>query len=215
MATEYIKDIRTVQPEGPYLLGGYSFGGIIAFEMAQQLTAQDGEEALVVLFDTFCPLQKPSSRERFSAQELTFLCQSASFALRKVLQMKSGQRWAHVSLKARLFREGIRRRVHNMRLPPALKSVRRACERAAKDYTLRAYPGRVILFRSSQRPLMQFRDPHACWSAYAGQPLEIHEIVGDHDNILLEPQVRVVAEQLKESLASTQAVNHVGQLTNV
>jgi surfactin family lipopeptide synthetase A len=215
MAADYIEEMRSVQPEGPYFLGGYSFGGIVAFEMAQQLAAHSGEQALVVLFDTFCTPHRPLPRNHLSARELTYLCQSASSTLRKLLQMPPGQRRAYLSRKAKLLREGIQRRVQLMRLPSALKIVRRACERAAKDYTLRIYPGRVILFRSSRRPLMQFRDPHAGWSAYAGQGLEIHEIAGDHNSILLEPQVRVVAEQLKASLAPTQAINHAGQVTSV
>lgn len=215
MAADYIQEIRKVQPEGPYFLGGYSFGGIIAFEMAQQLTAHRGEQALVVLFDTFCTPHGPLPKKHLSARELTDLCQSASSTLQRLLQMAPGQRGAYISVPARVLRDGIRRRVHLMRLPPALKKVRWACERAAKDYTLRVYAGRVILFRSSRRPLTQFRDPHAGWSVYAGQGLEIHEIAGDHDNILLEPQVRVVAEQLKASLASTQAVNQAGQVTSL
>ncbi|MGB8506860.1 MAG: amino acid adenylation domain-containing protein, partial [Pyrinomonadaceae bacterium] len=55
MATEYVKAIRAVQPEGPYLLGGWSFGGVVAFEMAQQLQAQGQEVALLVMLDTIMP----------------------------------------------------------------------------------------------------------------------------------------------------------------
>ena len=55
MATAYLAEIREVQPEGPYMLGGYSGGGLVAFEMAQQLTAAGEKIALLVLFDTFPP----------------------------------------------------------------------------------------------------------------------------------------------------------------
>src|SRR5262249_30894375 len=55
MAALYIKEIRTLQPEGPYFLGGGSSGGVIAFEMAQQLHAQGQQVALLVLFDTYFP----------------------------------------------------------------------------------------------------------------------------------------------------------------
>ena len=214
MAAAYIKEIRSVQPDGPYFLGGYSLGGVVAFEMAQQLMAQHGEQALVVMFDTFCTVQSSSASKSRSAKELTLLCQTASAALWKVFQMSAAQRRDYISLKAEVVKEGIRRRVRHLRLPPALRKVRTACEQAAKDYTLRVYPGRVILFRSSQRPLTQFRDPHAGWSTYAGERLEIHEIDGNHDNILLEPQVRIVAEQLKAYLAPTQTANQVGPLTD-
>src|SRR5262249_55208892 len=54
MAAHYISEIRSIQPMGPYFLGGYSFGGIVAFEMAQQLTAQNQKVGLLILFDTFC-----------------------------------------------------------------------------------------------------------------------------------------------------------------
>jgi thioesterase domain-containing protein/acyl carrier protein len=55
MADHYIKAIRTVQPEGPYFLGGLSGGGIIAFEMSQQLVAQGEKVALLALFDSYNP----------------------------------------------------------------------------------------------------------------------------------------------------------------
>ena len=214
MAAAYIKEIRSVQPEGPYFLGGYSLGGVIAFEMAQQLMAQHGEQAVVVLFDTFCTVKNSAASKSLSAKELTSLCQTASAALWEVFQMPAAHRRDYISLKANIIKEGIRRRVRDLTLPAALKNVRRACEQAGKDYTLRVYPGRVILFRSSQRPLTQFRDPHAGWSAYAGEGLEVREIEGNHDNILLEPQVRIVAEQLKACLAPTQTANRVDQLTD-
>ncbi|GMU92126.1 MAG: hypothetical protein AMXMBFR4_11840 [Candidatus Hydrogenedentota bacterium] len=66
MATEYIEHIRTVQPEGPYQLGGWSFGGYVAYEMAQQLITQGQEVSLLVMFDTPVPYLKP---ERFDAVE--------------------------------------------------------------------------------------------------------------------------------------------------
>ena len=55
MANAYLAEIREVQPEGPYMLGGYSGGGLVAFEMAHQLTAAGETVALVVMFDTFPP----------------------------------------------------------------------------------------------------------------------------------------------------------------
>src|SRR4029077_8113983 len=55
MAAAYVTEVREVQPEGPYLLGGYSGGGVVAFEMAHQLTAAGEAVALLVMFDTFPP----------------------------------------------------------------------------------------------------------------------------------------------------------------
>lgn len=61
MAAHYIREIRTLQPEGPYLLGGASFGGLVAFEMAQQLQAQGQQVALLALMDPY-PGSRPEPR---------------------------------------------------------------------------------------------------------------------------------------------------------
>ena len=65
MATYYIEALRTVQPEGPYLLGGWSMGGVVAFEMAQQLHAQGHGVALLALLDS----RIPAPDERFADQD--------------------------------------------------------------------------------------------------------------------------------------------------
>ena len=94
-----------------------------------------------------------------------------------------------------------------------VKKVRKACLQAERDYAPQSYSGRVILFRSSHKPLGQTIDPRAGWSTYAADGLEIHEIKSNHENILLEPQVRFVAERLKTCL--TKVVRHVDEFMNV
>src|SRR5207237_131654 len=54
-AAQYVEDIRAVQPQGPYYLSGYCFGGVVAFEMAQQLRLQGHEVALLALFNAAHP----------------------------------------------------------------------------------------------------------------------------------------------------------------
>lgn len=65
MATAYIKEIRTLQPEGPYLIAGECVGGIVAYEMAQQLHAAGQEVAHLIMMDTHCPSLYFAARERF------------------------------------------------------------------------------------------------------------------------------------------------------
>jgi len=191
MAAHYIKEIRRVQPQGPYFLGGYSFGGMIAFEMAQQLSTQGREDAVVVLFDTNFPEPKPSFSQKAA---------STSSALLTLFRVPASQRWAYLSRMVTVPVRMMQRWRHVARLPDYVKRVRTACLQAERDYTPRAYPGRVILFRSSHKPLGQLTDPRAGWHKYAVRGLEIREILGNHENILLEPQVRSVAEQLKTCL---------------
>jgi surfactin family lipopeptide synthetase A len=201
MAAAYISEIRTVQPDGPYLLAGYSFGGLVAFEMAQQLIAQGQMPPLVILFDTFCPPAYDTFAEKCSA-------------LFKAFRIPADGPPGYVSRKAKMVVRGLQRRVSEMKVPEALRQVRRTCQEAAKAYALRVYPGRIVLFRSTERPLTHFHDHHAGWKAVAAGGLELHEISGDHDDVLLEPQVQVVAEQLKACLDGAKAVNYAVQFTD-
>jgi len=183
MAAHYIKEIRSVQPEGPYLLGGYSFGGVVAFEMAQQLDAL-GEQSTVVLFDT--NLAVPNTSVSTSARSVLL-----SF-FRAPAPERPTYLWRILSKPIR----DVQRRLHVARLPRNSKKVRKACLQAEKEYTPRPYSGRVILFRSSHKPLGQVVDPRAEWKRYVARGLEICEVPGNHENILLEPQVRFVADHL-------------------
>jgi thioesterase domain-containing protein/acyl carrier protein len=202
MAAAYISEIRTVQPDGPYLLGGYSFGGIVALEMAQELIAQGQMPPLVVLFDTFCPSAYDTFAEKCSA-------------LFKAFGIPKDGSPGHLSRKVKMVVRGLQRRVSEMRVPHELRQVRRTCQEAATAYTLQVYPGRIILFRSSERPLTHFHDHHAGWKAVAADGLAIHEIAGEHDDVLLEPQVQLVAEQLKACLDGARAVNCAGECANL
>jgi len=200
MASLYIKEIRRAQPHGPYFLGGYSFGGAIAFEMAQQLAAQGHEDTVVVLFDTNFPHSASNSGK--AASNL-----SAWSALLRLFRLPAAKRWHYLSRMTTVPIRMVERRLHVARLPRIVKKVRTACLQAERDYVPRAYSGRVILFRSDHKPLGQLRDPRAGWSEYATRGLEIYEIAGNHENILLEPQVRSVAQQLKVCLDEAQAAS--------
>jgi len=200
MAAHYLEEIRSVQPQGPYLLGGYSLGGLIALEIAQKLIATNQEDVLVVLFDTFCPSGAGANGSNGPNNGLNLLYQNLSASLQKWVRMSAAEKWQDLARIARTSKDAIHRRISHMTLPGSLKNVRGACETAARTYVPHAYPGRLILFRSRHRPLLQFEDPHVGWSRYAEQGLEIHEVDGNHDSILLEPQVRTVAGELKNYL---------------
>jgi thioesterase domain-containing protein len=196
MAAHYIKEMRSVQPEGPYFLGGYSFGGMVALEMAQQLIAQGEEPPVVVLFDTLCA----------AARETSFSHKLASFSspLRNILRMSGAERRAYLARVATAPLRAIQWGLHVAKLPRKVRKIRNACLEAARYYVPRSYPGRVILFRSSRGPLGGLSDPYAGWSEYLADGLEVREVKSSHDNILLEPQVQLVAEQLRTCLNDAQ-----------
>ncbi|MGA8150806.1 MAG: amino acid adenylation domain-containing protein [Terriglobales bacterium] len=184
MASHYLGEIRTVQPQGPYFFGGFSFGGLVAYEMAQQLLARGEPVGLLVLFDTY-----PGNST-----------QTGTSLIRQLFQ-PSRQHWFHDLPKA--VGKKIRRSVRSLRVPQLLKDVRDSNRSAAANYVLRPYRGKATLVRATEK-VRGSVDPHAAWNGLVGK-LEIVEIASDHYDILLEPQVSHLAERLKECMAKARA----------
>jgi aspartate racemase len=183
MAAHYIKELKIVQSQGPYYIGGYSFGGMVALEMAHQIKAQGHAVGLIVLLDTF-PGQLKSTRSLF----------------RTYLTLPLDEQWMHLTRKTKAFPRSMRRRVAMMKLPAALKNVRDACYSAARTYQPKPYDGPIILFRASEKGLSSVSQESA-WKSLAPQ-IEIYEVSGHHGNIVDEPQVRLLADELKACLES-------------
>jgi thioesterase domain-containing protein len=181
MAAQYLTDIRSVHPEGPYFLGGYSFGGLVAYEMAQQLTARGKQVAFLALFDTAPGHVKPQTSS---------LLKSLSRPTPKFL----------FSDLPRGLYKGVRRRWRALRVPKTLKNVFFANTRAAEQYSLRPYNGKVTLFRATEKSLRAAKNPYAAWRSLAQGGLEFQDIPGDHYGVLVEPQVSVFAERLKNCI---------------
>jgi thioesterase domain-containing protein len=167
-----------VQPKGPYFLAGFSFGGLVAYEMAQQLLARGEKVGLLVLFDTDPGNSKPMT--------------AASFM--RLLVQPSWQHWAHDLPKK--ARKRIRRSLRNWRVPQTLRDVRNSNIAAADLYVPQPYAGGVTLMRASEKSLRSSDDPHAAWPGLVGS-LEIHEMRGDHFDMLVPPQVDRLAECLQ------------------
>lgn len=182
MATHYIQEMRTVQPHGPYHLGGLSFGAWVAYEMAQQLRAQGEEVDLLAMFDAYTTHW---SRRSLIIKLLRLpLSESVTFMIHKAgVYLKS----AGIIMQMQL-------------LPLTLKQVRKALHLASASYVPRPYSGKITFFRSAERSIRDSDGPQAGWGKLTAGELEIVDVPGDHNNILDEPQVGVLAQRLKARL---------------
>ncbi|HWY54553.1 MAG TPA: amino acid adenylation domain-containing protein [Terriglobales bacterium] len=180
MAAHYINEIRSLQPEGSYFLGGFSFGGLVAYEMAQQLRASGQEVGLLVLFDTY-----PGNLK------------AVGTSLIGLLLHPTWQHWVHDL--PRIAGKRIRRSLKNWRVPQVLRDVRDSNATAADRYELKPYAGKAALIRAAEKSLRSSEDPLAAWNGLISS-LDIHEIPGDHYDMLVEPQVNTLAECLKNCI---------------
>ncbi len=205
MARDYLAELRTVQPRGPYCLGGFSGGGITAFEMAQQLRAQGEEVAMLLLLDTPLPQSEPlTARDKAMIHWQRLQRQKHNYLVN----------WA----RSRFHWELKRLRERFLATPTELKptefhnsEIEAAFRRALERYEVKPYLGKITLFRpklDQAHPLADGRiansdrvivRPDNGWSPYA-QFVEVHEVPGDHDAMVLEPNVRVLATRLRRIL---------------
>jgi thioesterase domain-containing protein/acyl carrier protein len=185
MAERYLQEIRSVQPHGPYALGGLSFGGMVALEIAARLHQQGEDVALVALFDTFAGRQ-------LTRGEL----------LRKMLRLPPTQTVYF------LLRKVVGALLHKWRYgfdPPLteeVKQVQRGCHEASRHYTPPVYEGRLAFFQPKIRSLRSVNDETAGWGEWARGGLEIYTVPGNHISMLRQPNVKVLAHDLSECLAS-------------
>jgi acyl transferase domain-containing protein/thioesterase domain-containing protein/acyl carrier protein len=205
MASDYIAELRTVQPAGPYLLGGFSGGGITAYEMARQLILAGERIALLVLLDTPLPFSPPlTSRDRWMLHLYRLRENGASHLLewaknRYAWERNEGQRRTPQDLAAQTPFD-----FHS-------EAIEAAFRRACASYTPAPLPLPVTLFRPKL-------DEHAVlgpgrvinrerrfvyhdngWGRYV-KAVDVYEVPGDHDSMVLEPNVRVVATRLRECI---------------
>ena len=193
MASHYLDEIRTVQAEGPYHLGGFSLGGLVAYEMARQLLARKEEVGLLVLFDTYAGKPK-----------------SVNHSLMNVLLRPT---WAQIAPLPAALGKKIRRTFRMWRLPEDLKKIMRTNAAAADQYQLQAYPGKATLLRADDSWGVS-HDAYAGWQRLVAT-LETIEIKGAHMDILREPHVARVAEYLKNLMDQSVARSgelHVGKV---
>ena len=205
MATYYLGEVRKVQPQGPYLFGGYSFGGFVAFEMAQQLRAAGEEVALLVLFDSHNRVGRNSivkrirlrCRERAPKErlgKLQYLLECIALELGGILEnwYQAAQNLVH---KAKELGEGAGQAAPQLR---ALDVVQGNNSRALSSYKVRPYPGQVTLFRAAHGTHGYRFGPDNGWTSFALDGLRVHEVPGEHETIFAQPNVSTLAEALDE-----------------
>ncbi len=178
IAAHYIQQIKSVQPRGPYFIGGYSFGGTVAYEMAQQLRASGEQIGMLALLDTYAGNLK-----------------SVSSTVVQLLLHPTGKRLFRDLPE--IAKEMVQRRVKFMLMSPILKNVLQTNQTAADRYRLQPYGGRIHLFRASEASLRSPADLYAAWDELAADGVEVHEITGNHGGILVRPQIDQLAEALK------------------
>ena len=214
MAADYVQAIRAIQPRGPYLLGGWSIGGLVSLEMALQLERLGDEAALIALMDTVAPTRyhtftsgsDPSLLANF-VRDLGLSWEQLPLSWDQFTQLDDSARWNYVM-------EGIRA---SGVVPPDFDSTRihalfdvfRTNAAAAQKYIPRAKTARVLLLaaEAAESPEVRARQ----WRDWVFDSVDLYPAPGTHFTMLREPNVGVAAERLSLCLEhAVSAIQMVG-----
>jgi amino acid adenylation domain-containing protein len=204
MAADYIKEIRTIQPEGPYFLGGYSFGGIVAFEMAQQLQKQEQKVALLVLIDPASPSNDLFPPNASLAVNTTSFSYETYQHLHNLARLGTREKLSYVLERVRWRLDRINRKIKMVvcnfylgigrRVPASLRMFYffEVSRQTNRKYVPQIYPGRIIFLKAEKSSID--------WSKLATEGLEIQELPGRHLELLRDLHAQTVGEKLRSCL---------------
>ncbi|NEX46817.1 type I polyketide synthase [Pseudotabrizicola algicola] len=209
-ARDYIAEMRQVQPVGPYLLGGFSGGGLIAWEIARQLEAEGEAVPLVVLLDTPVPMRPQLSKlDKLMIRAAELRAEGPAFFAR---WWREKQAWKRAQ-GAQTTDEGA---FHNAAIEAAFRA-------ALPLYQMAPRQGATVLFRPALDRRWQVTGGR--WVSTArefvfpdndlGQfapALDVIEVPGDHDSMVLEPNVRVLSARLRAVIEAAEGTAPVAWL---
>ena len=205
-AADYIAELRQVQPQGPYLLGGFSGGGLTAWEMARQLEAAGQVVQVLVLLDTPLPMRPSLTRRDKALIKLAELRAKGPGYLAD--WAKTRWEWERQKRSAKPTSDGPAQ-FHNAGIEAAFRT-------AIARYDLPKRTGATVLFRPKLDRTWQVSAGN--WVSAAKEyvfedndltrfspNLDVIEVPGDHDSMVLEPNVRVMAARLRAVIAKAEA----------
>ena len=173
MAEQFIREIRMVQPHGPYQLSGYSFGGIIAYEIAQQLTKAGEQVPVLVLFDTYDP--------------------------KEYIAVSKREAPLHVPLKAGVVRRMAKfffDRGHDLPVKLRHTYIIDTYNRAINEYEVIPYSGHITLLRTADST----GPADMGWGGLARGGVDVRAVPGNHFSMVKEPHVAVIAKELERAV---------------
>ena len=207
MAAYYIEALRKVQPDGPYLLGGWSMGGVVAFEMAQQFHAQGQRVALLALLDTRIPAaDEELADEDFEARLLVDFVRYFGLSLDprdSLARLPKHELLERVLEHAK--RAGLMPQDIEVSQAQPFIELCKADFRATRNYALRRYPGRITLLKAGLELSGVPSDPTLGWSKWADEGVDVEVVPGNHATMVYQPHVEVLAEKLRTRLDRIQA----------
>lgn len=206
-AARYLQEIRKVQPNGPYLLGGHCYGGVLAFEMAQQLQNQGQTVGLLVVIDAILPEITIEPTDSDDAKFLLRIAESIKTENNIDFSVPFEElRDLPLNEQLNLINETANFIFSDAEIQDFIRYYKlfKLHVQAMRNYVPQVYPQSITLFRASEEIIHDFDnpewstdDPLLGWGKYSSQPIQAIDIPGDHFSIFVEPYIQELSKYLK------------------
>ena len=202
LAAAQVESILKGQTSGPYFVAGFSAEGVLAFEVAQQLTARGGEVGLVVLVDSPCPAEPDPLLVRMMRNAHTHMTHISRGGIQQLRLTASGI----VRRQILRFKINSWRFARPLGIPVSRPAPREPMDVilanviATRSYMPQPYIGRVLLFKRTLDLIGRYRQPDNGWGRVVSDGLEVCRIEGDHFALLAEPGVDLMADKLAAAM---------------
>jgi thioesterase domain-containing protein len=200
VASNYLKQIRDVQPFGPYHLAGHSSGGVIVFEVACQLAEQGEAVALLALLD--CDPNKGKPAQRMFRNRKSLKADMHRAYAKITAQEFSLFGWVKLRMQSRKIKEAARLAARSRQSGRAgtIENATGHLMLAFREHELRPYPGGAILFCAQDEPARD-PDPARVWAGKILGTCEVCLAAGTHMGMLAHPHVISLAREIRNRLA--------------
>lgn len=212
MAVCYRELIETVQPQGPYLLGGWSMGGMVAFEMAQQWYQEGKEVALLALLDSDVPQNGKDSMLLDDADLLAWFAKDLGGSSGKSITLASNdlRNLGPDEQLSFILEQAQQAQVlpleASMKYLHRLVQVFKANAQALTSYVPLAYPHQTVLLATHETLADHASDQTLGWGKLIGNALEVFPVSGNHYTMLTQPYVQQLAERLTWCIEMERAI---------
>lgn len=215
MAERYIAAIEKKQPKGPYYLGGYCYGGTVAYEVARRFVGRGEEVAFLGMFENPAP-KSGYRRFKLNAGNTQGFLKNLPYWAGDFLSLDWKLKWRRLEreLKQRAYYRQLRTTIAKSEIPRV--DLRDVLDDVAPiplqhqaliqvhigamiQYQPQSYSGRVTVFRTRRQPLFCSHDPYLGWKEFASD-VDVRLVSGSHHNLLEEPYVQSLAQELRACL---------------
>jgi len=228
LAARYVADLIAFQPKGPYCLAGYSFGGHLAYEAARQLTCRGHRVGHLAIIDTNPTFKKSASFKSYAFAALRFMQNTPLWLWEILVETHPVEVGRRIQRKARQTCKWLKRGILLGKLPAISANIEDIFDVQTfpgdyvqvmeyhldllHRYQPTAYNGPITVYRAKTRPLLHAQEWDLGWGALAHGPIDVIPIPGNHDTLVREPNIQLLAGALRsaiEKLGSHEAASSI------